>query len=117
MTIDEPSEVVLAPERRTIDVVPDDERHGSPFSQFTLWFGARELRPGAADGLHPVERHQPHRLLPDLERRWTSARIRTYATRPVSANDPGMGAIRHADAGYGHANDVARGVRVPMAEG
>jgi hypothetical protein len=25
MTIDEPSEVVLAPERRTIDVVPDDE--------------------------------------------------------------------------------------------
>ncbi|GAB7033088.1 cytosine permease [Streptomyces platensis subsp. malvinus] len=27
-------------ERRSIDVVPDDERHGSPVSQFTLWLGA-----------------------------------------------------------------------------
>lgn len=27
-------------ERRSIDVVPDDERHGGPFSQFTLWLGA-----------------------------------------------------------------------------
>ncbi|MFE7353146.1 purine-cytosine permease family protein [Streptomyces sp. NPDC057543] len=27
-------------ERRTIDVVPDAERHGTPLSQFTLWFGA-----------------------------------------------------------------------------
>ncbi|MGH4029878.1 purine-cytosine permease family protein [Actinomycetota bacterium Odt1-20B] len=27
-------------ERRSIDVVPDDERHGSAFSQFTLWLGA-----------------------------------------------------------------------------
>jgi len=27
-------------ERRSIDVVPDGERHGRPFSQFTLWFGA-----------------------------------------------------------------------------
>jgi urocanate hydratase len=33
--------------------------------------------------------------------------------------DPGMGVIRHADAGYGRAIDVAeeRGVRVPMREG
>ncbi|MEU7766540.1 urocanate hydratase [Nocardia sp. NPDC049190] len=37
----------------------------------------------------------------------------------VLTNDPGMGVIRHADAGYRHAIDVAeeRGVRVPMAEG
>jgi urocanate hydratase len=37
----------------------------------------------------------------------------------VLTNDPGMGVIRHADAGYEHANTVARerGVRVPMAEG
>ncbi|WP_406233195.1 urocanate hydratase [Nocardia sp. NBC_01009] len=36
----------------------------------------------------------------------------------VLTNDPGMGVIRHADAGYEHANNVARerGVRVPMAE-
>lgn len=27
-------------ERRNIDMVPDAERHGSPWSQFTLWFGA-----------------------------------------------------------------------------
>ncbi|MEV8569084.1 urocanate hydratase [Streptomyces sp. NPDC051322] len=36
----------------------------------------------------------------------------------VLTNDPGMGVIRHVDAGYEHAGDVARerGVRVPMAE-
>lgn len=27
-------------ERRAIDPVPDEERHGRPFNQFTLWFGA-----------------------------------------------------------------------------
>ncbi|MCP2336521.1 purine-cytosine permease family protein [Actinomadura rupiterrae] len=27
-------------ERRTIDVVPESERHGTPLNQFTLWFGA-----------------------------------------------------------------------------
>ncbi|MFI1204753.1 purine-cytosine permease family protein [Streptomyces sp. NPDC020883] len=27
-------------ERHSIDVVPDDERHGSPVGQFTLWLGA-----------------------------------------------------------------------------
>lgn len=26
-------------ETRSIDMVPDSERHGTPFSQFTLWFG------------------------------------------------------------------------------
>ncbi len=31
---------ILAIERRSIDVVPDDERHGTAFSQFTLWLGA-----------------------------------------------------------------------------
>ena len=37
----------------------------------------------------------------------------------VLTNDPGMGVIRHVDAGYEHASDVAkeRGVRIPMAEG
>ncbi|MFB7636207.1 urocanate hydratase [Streptomyces sp. NPDC056149] len=36
----------------------------------------------------------------------------------VLTNDPGMGVIRHVDAGYEHAADVARerGVRVPMNE-
>jgi urocanate hydratase len=37
----------------------------------------------------------------------------------VLVTDPGMGVIRHADAGYERAIDVARerGVRVPMLEG
>ena len=36
----------------------------------------------------------------------------------VLTNDPGMGVIRHVDAGYERADDVARerGVRVPMRE-
>ncbi|MDO4241691.1 MAG: urocanate hydratase [Microbacteriaceae bacterium] len=36
----------------------------------------------------------------------------------VLTNDPGMGVIRHADAGYEYANRVAqeRGVRIPMQE-
>jgi urocanate hydratase len=36
----------------------------------------------------------------------------------VLINDPGMGVIRHADAGYKRALDVAaeRGVRIPMQE-
>jgi urocanate hydratase len=37
----------------------------------------------------------------------------------VLTNDPGMGVIRHVDAGYDRAQQVAteRGVRVPMREG
>ncbi len=37
----------------------------------------------------------------------------------VLTNDPGMGVIRHVDAGYDLARDVARdrGVRIPMSEG
>jgi urocanate hydratase len=36
----------------------------------------------------------------------------------VLTNDPGMGVIRHVDAGYAHAADVAkeRGVRIPMQD-
>jgi urocanate hydratase len=39
--------------------------------------------------------------------------------RRVLTNDPGMGVIRHVDAGYDRAAEVAeeRGVRVPMSEG
>ena len=39
--------------------------------------------------------------------------------RRVLTNDPGMGVIRHVDAGYDIAADVAeeRGVRIPMREG
>jgi urocanate hydratase len=39
--------------------------------------------------------------------------------RRVLTNDPGMGVIRHVDAGYDRADEIAdeRGVRVPMREG
>ncbi|MFE3291755.1 purine-cytosine permease family protein [Rhodococcus sp. NPDC059234] len=50
MTHDDSPEVLLAPERRTIDVVPDDERHGTPRSQFTLWFGANMQITAVVDG-------------------------------------------------------------------
>lgn len=37
----------------------------------------------------------------------------------VLTNDPGMGVIRHVDAGYDIAENIAaeRGVRIPMSEG
>jgi hypothetical protein len=38
MTQEEP--ILSRVERRSIDLVLDGERHGSPRSQFTLWFGA-----------------------------------------------------------------------------
>ena len=37
-------------ERHSIDVVPDSERHGSPVSQFTLWFGANMQVTAIVDG-------------------------------------------------------------------
>jgi NCS1 family nucleobase:cation symporter-1 len=37
-------------ERRTIEVIPDAERHGSPFNQFTLWFGANLQITAIVDG-------------------------------------------------------------------
>lgn len=39
-----------AVERRTIDVIPDAERHGTPRSQFTLWFGANMQITAIVDG-------------------------------------------------------------------
>ncbi|MGA4538731.1 purine-cytosine permease family protein [Uniformispora flossi] len=40
----------LALEHRTIEVIPDDERHGTPRSQFTLWFGANMQITAIVDG-------------------------------------------------------------------
>jgi NCS1 family nucleobase:cation symporter-1 len=40
----------LAIERRTIDVIPDEERHGTPRNQFTLWFGANMQITAIVDG-------------------------------------------------------------------
>lgn len=45
-----PTTQMLTVETRTIDVVPDAERHGSPRSQFTLWFGANMQITAIVDG-------------------------------------------------------------------
>lgn len=37
-------------ERRTIDAIPPEERHGTPFSQFTLWMGANLQITAIVDG-------------------------------------------------------------------
>jgi NCS1 family nucleobase:cation symporter-1 len=37
-------------ETRSIDMIPDHERHGTPFSQFTLWFGANIQITAVVDG-------------------------------------------------------------------
>lgn len=37
-------------ERRTIDVIPPEERHGTPLSQFTLWMGANLQITAIVDG-------------------------------------------------------------------
>ncbi|MFI6059953.1 hypothetical protein [Streptomyces sp. NPDC051286] len=41
-------------ERRSIDVVPDDERHGTAFSQFTLWLGANHRASATTSRLCPT---------------------------------------------------------------
>ncbi len=50
MTDHQTSDAPLAIERRTIDVIPDDERHGPPSNQFTLWFGANMQITAIVDG-------------------------------------------------------------------
>lgn len=51
-TLDQPTagRDTLRIERRSIDVVPDRERHGSPINQFTLWFGANLQITAIVDG-------------------------------------------------------------------
>ncbi len=50
MTDSHPADAPPAIERRTIDVVPDSERHGTTRSQFTLWFGANMQITAVVDG-------------------------------------------------------------------
>lgn len=45
-----PAKRAPAIEQRTIDVIPDDERHGSPWNQFTLWLGANLQVTAVVDG-------------------------------------------------------------------
>lgn len=46
----QPHAPVSGVETRTIDMVPERERHGSPRSQFTLWFGANLQITAVVDG-------------------------------------------------------------------
>ena len=70
-------------------------------------------------GLRPPRRRRRHRLLASTPAWWSSptARRRPAARlERVLTTDPGIGVIRHADAGYERAIDVAheRGVQIPM---
>ncbi len=47
---EEGRQMAVQVERRTIDVIPDSERHGSPGDQFTLWFGANMQITAIVDG-------------------------------------------------------------------
>ena len=44
------SRMAVEVQRRTIDVIPDAERHGRPRDQFTLWFGANMQITAIVDG-------------------------------------------------------------------
>lgn len=50
MTPDDSESSGIQLEHRTIDVIPDAERHGTPRSQFTLWFGATTQITAIVDG-------------------------------------------------------------------
>ena len=66
----------------------------------------------------PSRRRRRHRLLA-ARRAWSSSpterRRRCSALERVLTRDPGMGVIRHADAGYPEAVETAKrtGVKVP----
>ena len=49
-TTSESTTAVRGVERRTIDVIPPEERHGTPLSQFTLWMGANLQITAIVDG-------------------------------------------------------------------
>ncbi len=76
---------------------------------------------GATVGVDPPRRRRRHRPLdprrPGVRRRRHRAG-RGQKLERVLTNDPGMGVIRHVDAGYDLAVETAesRGVRIPMSE-
>ena len=62
-------------------------------------------------GLRPPRRRRRHRLLASTPAWWSSPTARTAAAarlERVLTTDPGMGVMRHADAGYPRAIEVAR---------
>ena len=72
-------------------------------------------------GVDPPRRRRRHGPLASTPARSASPTAPTLAAQKIErvlTNDPGMGVIRHVDAGYERAVEVAdeRGVRVPMRE-
>ena len=77
---------------------------------------------GATWVIDPPRRRRRHRLLASTPAWSSSPTARDLAAQKlerVLTTDPGMGVVRHADAGYERAIEVARerGVRIPMLEG
>ena len=76
--------------------------------------GRREL------GVGPSRRRRRHRLLAARRhgrRRRRQRRGRRSVSQRVLTSDPGMGVVRHADAGYPEAIATARDARHPHADG
>ena len=72
-------------------------------------------------GERASRRRRRHRLLASTLAWWwwpTAPRTRGERLARVLTSDPGTGVVRHADAGYERAIEVAdeRGVRIPMRE-
>ena len=84
----------------------------------TPWSTSPPARPGSpsttAAASASAARSTPARWPSPTAPRWPREKIERVLT-----NDPGMGVIRHVDAGYDRAAEVAaeRGVRIPMREG
>ena len=86
------------------------ERPGQHASSGATWVS---IHHGGGVGHRPVA-STPARSPSPTAPRWPRSKLERVLT-----NDPAMGVIRHVDAGYDLAADVARerGVRVPMARG
>ena len=83
---------------------------------------AGQHRLGRVVGVDPPRRRRRHGPLASTPARCASPTAPTLAAQKIErvlTNDPGMGVIRHVDAGYDRAAEVAaeRGVRIPMQEG
>ena len=84
----------------------------------TRWSTPRPARPGCRSTTAAASA-SAGRSTPARSRSPTAPTLAAQKLARVLTNDPGMGVIRHVDAGYDRADEVAgeRGVRIPMREG
>ena len=85
----------------------------------TPWSTPRPARPGSRSTTAAASASAARIHAGQVSRRRRHRRSPPQKLERVLTNDPGMGVIRHVDAGYDIAERVAqeRGVRIPMREG